>query len=57
MLTYLTGGGLTLAAVACFSLLDGPTAVFTGIACALGAAVCLIRGAQREGGDGESPLS
>ncbi|WP_291313917.1 hypothetical protein [Corynebacterium sp. UBA2622] len=50
MASYASSGILALAAVICFSLLDGPTAVFSGIACALGAAVCLIHGVQEEGG-------
>lgn len=43
---FIAGGTLVVVAVACFAFLDGPTAVFAGIAAAVGGAVLLIMGTQ-----------
>ena len=43
---FVIGGVLILVAVVSFVFLDGPTAVFAGIAGAIGGAIFLIMGAQ-----------
>ncbi|MCT1463203.1 hypothetical protein EKI51_02585 [Corynebacterium sanguinis] len=43
---FVIGGALLLVAVVSFVFLDGPTAVFAGIAGAIGGAIFLIMGAQ-----------
>lgn len=53
---YALGAFFIILAVASFVYLDGPAAVFIGIAGAIGGAVCIIRALQNPAEPGPDPL-